>query len=136
MRGPCIKGIGDQVVVGCNFAALKIARLPLGFVRVRLSILERLQHEFPAVAPARCTHLPKFRIRHFLVIAARRAEFGMMKDGLALLQFLEHRQQLWRGVECDARSALISLRWQENTSAGCVIAAYGYTILSVFIASF
>src|ERR1700722_10023196 len=78
-----MQGVGNQIVVRGNLPALKIARQPCGFIRVRCAILQRVQHELAAVAPARGAHFPEIRIGHGLVVLARGAEFGMVKDRLA-----------------------------------------------------
>ena len=100
-----VQGVGNQKIVGGDLPALKISSQPPGFIRIRRAVLQRLQHKLSAIAPARGAHLPEIRIGHGLVIPARGAEFGMMKDGLAQLQLLEDFQQFRRGYGRDARPA-------------------------------
>src|SRR5580704_18796698 len=85
---PLVQGVGNQIVVGGDLAALEIAGQPFGLVRVRRAVLQRFQHKLPAVTPARSAHFPEIHIGHGFVVPARGAEFRMMKNGLAQLQFL------------------------------------------------
>src|SRR5580704_4930807 len=109
-----MQGVGNQIIIRGDFPALEIARQPFRFLGIRRSVLQRIQHELPAVAPARGAHFPEIRIGHGLVVPARCAEFRMVKDGLAQLQFLEDGEQLRRGHGRDARPAWVLLIRQKT----------------------
>src|SRR4029077_6586757 len=82
--------VGQEVDVGAEAAAVKVARLPLVRDRVAGARGEGAQHVLAAVAPARGADFPEIR-RDQLLERGGRAVLGAVEDGLEAAQLLERR---------------------------------------------
>src|SRR5271170_244286 len=85
--------VGDEVDIGCQLAAEKLARLPDVFVRVLAAAFEFGQDVFPAVATAGGADLPEVSVHHVPEVGPGCAELGAMEDWLAVFELLENAEE-------------------------------------------
>src|SRR5580658_6371885 len=62
-------------------------------MRSGVALLQRVEDGSARIAAAGCADFPEVRNRHVFEVCSRRAAFGTMEDGLALLQFSEHYRE-------------------------------------------
>lgn len=89
------EGVGQQVVVGGDLQAMEVAGFPEVFGRMGVPLLQLVQHELPAVAPARGADFPEPGFRHTLEVGASRPELWAMEDRLPLDELVQDVRYFW-----------------------------------------